>query len=223
MVKDYDITYRDYFERIDSMRKIPRWSLCESKDRTNVAEHTLMVCFFVDEILDVAIEHKLNCLLLALVHDFGEANADLSDMFNKFPCDKYPEMEQIKSVFFGHMDVPHNIKKKYPEIKKYCDERESSAVERTFRSTLLPSEVAEFCHDIVKLADILSYTFEALKQISLGSTVLEYHRAIARGENDSMGIKNAKARNFLGRYNEIRNSLIEDFDYHMPDGLDYSY
>lgn len=228
-MKNENITYREYFESIDKFRNVKRWCRRPALDRSNIMEHSFRVAMFVNELLK-GFNDKL-------YKDYIENHASPEEHRNR-EFQYYMTRTVALSYALQHdageplglgVDMPHELKKRYPELKQICDRIEDESIEHIFEDewdlnkNKNKDEISlKKIKEIVKLADILDYTYESLKEISLGNQEAEYHKAIARGLKDAE-IRETVREDFLPIFKKIRDNLLTDYCYTQPDNLDFSY
>lgn len=140
----------------DRLRHVMRWNGMPALDRSNVAEHTYRVMFYMRELLGSVDQSKIDPSIIAKAYD-------------------YAVIHDLGEVFTG--DVSHTIKRKY-NLKPALDAIEKSEVSQLVN---MGSEIQIESSIIVKLADIVDFSFESWKEINYGNKFPEYPGAIQKG------------------------------------------
>lgn len=134
-------------ELISNASSVRRWSGKHMIYPSNVLEHTARVQYLTHLLLD---EYQ---------RKFKDEPFDYEVAYK---ATSYASEHDIMEVITN--DVSYQVKKAYPELKRILDEVEES--ERKRNGLLDPDESVKL---IVKMADIIDVTFEAIREVKLGN------------------------------------------------------
>jgi len=137
-----------FFEDVDKLRDIKRYSIAPVNNPETVAEHSFFVATYVLKLYEYFKFDLQKALSLALLHDFSE-------------------------VFIS--DVPHPIKKRVPALKTAIEQAEE-AVNREMLSDTMADWLIEFNEGsspegrAAALADVLSVVSYTKHELILGNS-----------------------------------------------------
>ena len=134
--------------KLYNLKNLVRYNPRTKIANESVAEHSFFVALFtamIAEKLEMSDSEKLRCITKALIHDLPEI--DISD-------------------------IPHNVKRKYPEIKEVVERAENEWFKKFMPSfeNLCTTEEED---DIVEIADIYSVVQYCENERRLGNQNFE--------------------------------------------------
>ena len=106
-------------------------------------------------------------------------NIDLGKLLDMALCHDVSEIELS--------DIPHNVKMKYPRVKKALDKCEDEAFKRVLSSDRFQIDNDEYSVEsiVVELADIISVDIYASLEIALGNSYfIKIHQETIRREDE---------------------------------------
>lgn len=143
-----NIGLKDYMENVDRLRNLVRYQSAPRVSSETVAEHSYFVASYVLKLHNYYEFDLKKALSMAILHDYAE-------------------------VFIS--DVPHPIKKQFPQIADCLEEAEKSIITEHI-SPEFADWLTEFNNTctaegaIVALADILSVISYAKYEVGLGNS-----------------------------------------------------
>lgn len=208
----------DKIDVINRARYVTRWNGIFCNDKSNIAEHTFKcVSYFEFIIKPLITEH------------YSPTSSFTLELISK--CYASIINHDITEVFTG--DIRHNIKRRYSDFNKRLSEIEKEIVDIKFGNTFYDCRsdvgIGDYVKIITKLVDILDFSYEALREISLGNHNVEFYKAIERGlsiletfNTDYTSETDKLLPNLISYTIELIKSLIIVFDYKGYSG-DISY